>query len=223
MYKAIIFDLDGTLLDTAPGVIFAVEYTIKELKLPMPDKETVKKFVGPPMQLSCQRYFGMDEEDALTAANIFRANYKKHSLLMAELYPGTLEVLRQLKARGYKLAVATNKSHDNAIAILRHFGVADHCDVMLGSDLGGKLKKVDIIRECMKELQVGPGECVYIGDSEFDLEGAEEAGMDFIGVTYGFGFKKGTPSKYMMLDSISDCLCVIKENVDEVSDRHTGL
>lgn len=202
MYDAIIWDLDGTLIDTTPGVIYAVKYTINEFGLEMPDEDMVRKFVGPPMQLSFQRYFGMDEESALKAANQFRFNYKEHSLLMAELYPGTLEVLENLKKKGYRMAVATNKSHDNAIAILNHFRVADYCEFMMGSDLAGKLKKADIIESCLEELNIKPDDAVYIGDSIFDLDGAENMGMNFIGVTYGFGFKKGEINKYQMLDSI---------------------
>jgi len=191
MYKAVVFDLDGTLLDTTPGVIYAVKYTIESLNLPMPQEETLKEFVGPPMQLSFENKFGMNKDDALKAANLFRANYKEHSLLKAELYSDVLDVLKYLKGKKYKIAVATNKSHDNAMEILRHFGIADYCDFMMGSDLGGKLKKADIIRESLTALKVEAKDAVYIGDSMFDLEGANAVGMDFIGVTYGFGFKPG--------------------------------
>lgn len=187
-YKAVILDLDGTLLDTTAGVVFAVEKTIVERKLPMPDNVTLKTFVGPPMQLSFQKHFGLSEEEALIAANDFRTNYKSHSLLRAELYPGVIEALEELKRRGYKLAVATNKSHENAMAILEHFGVAQLCDFAMGSDLAGKLKKADIIVRCLAGLGVEPEKAVYVGDSVFDLEGATSVGMDFIGATYGFGF-----------------------------------
>lgn len=189
MYKAIIFDLDGTLLDTTSGVVYAVEYTIRQLALPMPKKEILETFVGPPMQLSFQKHYAMNEKDALQAANLFRANYKEHSLLKAELYPGTLEVLQGLRDKGYKIAVATNKSHDNAMEILKHFQVAKYCDFMMGSDLGGKLKKADIIEKCLQNIGVDAEESVYVGDSIFDLEGAKKVGMDFYAVLYGFGFK----------------------------------
>lgn len=77
MYKGIIFDLDGTLLDTTEGVVNAVERTLFQLELIKPDNLNLEQFVGPPMQDSFQRYFGMDKEEALKAANIFRDNYKK--------------------------------------------------------------------------------------------------------------------------------------------------
>ncbi len=204
MCKAIIWDLDGTLLDTTSGVIYAVKYTIKELGLVMPSEEILRTFPGPPMQLSFKKYYSMGEKEALKAANRFRFNYKNHSLLKAELYPNILEILSYLKQNGYKMAVATNKSHENAMEILKHFKISDYCDYMLGSDLEGKLTKADIIKKCIKMLGVSANEAVYIGDSIFDLEGAEKIGLNFIGVTYGFGFKKGEISKYKMIDRIID-------------------
>ena len=191
MYKAVVFDLDGTLLDTTSGVIYAVELTIQQLGLPRPADDVLKTFVGPPMQLSFEKHFGMEKERALECANLFRANYRDHSLLIAELYPGVMEVLAYLKNKGYKIALATNKSHDNAMAILKHFGVADYCDFMMGSDLAGKLKKADIIEKSLEAIDVDAKDAVYVGDSIFDYEGAQKVGMDFIGVTYGFGFREG--------------------------------
>lgn len=202
MYKAIIWDLDGTLLDTSTGVAFAVKYTIRELGLEMPGEEMIKKFVGPPMQLSFEKYFDMGKKSALEAANKFRFNYKKYSLLMADLYPETLNVLKYLKEKGYKMAVATNKSHDNAVNILTHFGISEYCEYMMGADLEGKLKKADIIETCLKELNITSDEAVYIGDSAFDLEGAEKTGLDFIGVTYGFGFREGELLNYQSIGSV---------------------
>lgn len=204
MYKAIIWDLDGTLLDTTEGVKYAVKYTIDQLGLKRLDEETIGLFVGPPMQLSFKKYFQMNDIEALRAANLFRTNYKEKSLLKARLYPNTLEVLNKLKLYGYKMAVATNKSHENAITILNHFGVAEFCDFMMGSDLEGRLKKADIIKICLDRLSVKPKEALYIGDSTFDMEGARTVGMDFVGVSYGFGFRKGDNIGYPVLDSMKE-------------------
>lgn len=202
MYKAVVFDLDGTLLDTTRGVIYAVELTIKQLGLPRPADEVLKTFVGPPMQLSFEKHFGMEKERALECANLFRANYRDHSLLIAELYPGVMEVLTYLKNKGYKIALATNKSHDNAMAILKHFGVAEFCDFMMGSDLAGKLKKADIIQKALDTMGIDAKDAVYVGDSIFDYEGAQKVGMDFIGVTYGFGFREGESYDFSTYDAL---------------------
>lgn len=188
-YKYIIYDLDGTLIDTRPGVKDAVKKTIKDLNLMIPDKETLESFVGPPMQESFQKHYGFGKEKALEAANLFRDNYKKYSLFEGEVYPQVLEMLHSQKIRKIKIAVGTNKSHENAVAILEHFGISKYCSYIKGSDMGGKLSKADIIKLCINELNAPVEEVLYIGDSHYDSEGAEEAGIDFLGVTYGFGFR----------------------------------
>lgn len=204
MKKAVLFDLDGTLLDTTSGVVYAVKETITQLGLTMPSEDILKTFVGPPMQLSFQQHFGMEKEEALKSANIFRENYKNDSLFMADLYPGSLETIDFLKKNGYKISVATNKSENNAISILKHFGVADYCDSMVGSDLQGKLKKADIIEKSIAEMHLEIKDGAYVGDSIFDKEGAEKVGMDFIGADYGFGFKPGEDIGYPMIHAITD-------------------
>ena len=209
MYKAVVFDLDGTLLDTTKGVIYAVELTLEQLGLPRPTDDVLKTFVGPPMQLSFEKHFGMEKERALECATLFRANYRDHSLLIAELYPGVMEVLAYLKNKGYKLALATNKSHDNAMSILKHFGVADYCDFMMGSDLAGKLKKADIIERSLEAIGVNARDAVYVGDSIFDYEGAQKVGMDFIGVTYGFGFREGESYDFLTYGALDKLLIAL--------------
>lgn len=189
-YKALIFDLDGTLLDTTEGVLFAVKETVKKLGLPVKSNTILGSFVGPPMQFSFQKHYSMEPAQALQAANLFRQLYRQHSLFRAVLYSDVKETLDILLHQGYQIAVATNKSHENAMAILQHFGIMEYCSYAKGSDLQGKLTKADIIRDCCANLFLQSEECIYIGDSIFDLKGAEQCNMDFIAVTYGFGFQK---------------------------------
>ena len=189
MYKYILFDLDGTLLDTTQGVIDAVKITITQYGFSMPSDEILKSFVGPPMQKSMAETFNLDKETALRVANDFRANYKKYSLYKAELYPNIIEMFEKLIDKGFKIAIATNKSHENAEGIIKYFGLDKYCDYYMGSDLAGKLTKADIVEKCIEVLNADKKQTVLIGDSEFDLVGAKQAGIDFLGVTYGFGFK----------------------------------
>ena len=202
-YRAVLFDLDGTLLDTTEGVIAAVRETIESHGLPMPDDATLKTFVGPPMQKTMSTVFGMDGPDALRIANEFRRNYKEY-LFNASLYPGVKSLLRSLALNGVKIAVATNKSHDNAMAILKEFDLMEYCDYAQGSDLEGKLSKKDIIDSCIEHLGVNAEEVVFVGDSEFDSTAAEQVGVDFLGVTYGFGFTKATAADFPMADSCKE-------------------
>lgn len=189
MYKYILFDLDGTLLDTTQGVIDAVKITITQYGFSMPSDEILKSFVGPPMQKTMGEVFDLDKETALLAANDFRANYKKYSLYKAELYPNIIEMFEKLIDKGFKIAIATNKSHENAEGIIKYFGLDKYCDYYMGSDLAGKLTKADIVEKCIEMLGADKAQTVLIGDSQFDLNGAKQAGIDFVGVTYGFGFK----------------------------------
>lgn len=189
-YSVVVFDLDGTLLNTTRGVLESVRYTIGAMGLPMLPDEAVNRFVGPPMQDSFVREYGVSKETAQQAANIFREYYKTKSLLQADVYDGIIELLQMLKRQGKKIAVATYKRHDYAMDILKHFGIADYCDSMNGADNNNVLTKADILNKCLDEVGNPPrNEVVLIGDSEYDGIGAENAGIDFIGVTYGFGFR----------------------------------
>lgn len=188
-YKFIIYDLDGTLIDTRLGVISAVKKTIKELDLPLLGEEIIAKFAGPPMQDSFEKYYDFSRNAAIDAANLFRDNYNRFFLYEAILYPGIIDVIKTQVDNDIKISVGTNKSHENARLILNHFGIAEFCSVLRGADCKGVLSKADIINLCIKELNANKKEVLYIGDSKYDSDGAEIAGIDFLAVLYGFGFR----------------------------------
>jgi len=195
--EAILFDLDGTLLDTSEGIRHSVRYALEKLGLPQPSDERIREFVGPPIQESLQRYAGLSIEEAQVGANIFRDFYKKEALFEASLYDGIISLLERLKKDGIKIAVATYKREDYAIDILRHFGIASYCDVIHGADNENRLTKADIINLCCAELDVPKNNIVLVGDTEHDAKGAAEAGVRFCAVTWGFGYTRSdTRSKY---------------------------
>ena len=189
-YKAVLFDLDGTLLDTSIGILESVQFTIAHLNLKSLPEKVLHRFVGPPVQDSFVREFGFSIEDAQRAADIFRNYYKNFGLLKASIYEGILDFLVFLRKEGYKVAVATYKRHDYAISLLDSFGVSTLCNVVNGADNNNVLKKSDIVLKCIEDLGIKNfNECVLIGDTDHDAVGAQQVGIDFIGVTYGFGFK----------------------------------
>ena len=189
-YDLAVFDLDGTLLDTRAGVLSALKYTIKELGYEMPDEATLKTFIGPPVQDSFARVYGLEGAVLQDIATVFRNFYSTKTLLEAELYDGILDVFAELKKRGITPAVATYKREDYAVKLLCHFGFDRYTDIMFGGDHENKLKKRDIIEKCISVSGVSDvGRVVMIGDTDFDAIGAEAVGADFIGVSYGFGFK----------------------------------
>lgn len=188
MIEAVLFDLDGTLLDTTEGVLESAIYAAKNLGYPELPHETMLTFVGPPIQQSFIKWYGCTAEKAQEAANVFRSYYKENALFKADLYPGIIELLKELKLRGVKIGVATYKREDYAVSILEHFGIAPFCQTMHGADNYNKLTKADIVNICIQELSSLKDGVVLVGDTEHDAKGAIEAGIPFFGVTFGFGF-----------------------------------
>lgn len=190
MYKSIIFDVDGTILNPEEGIISSVSYTIEKAGLARLDEKQLKEFVGPPVQNSFQNFYGVNKDEAQKLANIFRSRYKGDDLFKAKPYDGIFEVLQELKNKNFQLGVATYKREDYAITLLNQMGFSKYFDIICGGDNENKLKKVDIIKICTEKLNTPTSECLMIGDSIHDLEGAKNLNMKFLGVTYGFGFKE---------------------------------
>jgi len=189
--RNVIFDLDGTLLDTTEGILESAAYAAKQLGYPELPRETMLKFIGPPIQRSFTEHYGATAEQAQAAANVFREYYKTQALLKARPYDGIFALCETLQGNGIRMAVATYKREDYAVELLKHFGFDRYCDPMHGADNNNVLKKEDIVDLCMREMGAGKAECVLIGDTEHDAAGALKAGIPFLAVTYGFGYKAG--------------------------------
>lgn len=189
-FDVAIFDLDGTLLDTSEGIRESVKYTIKEYGFPMLDDCVIDSFIGPPIQNSFARVYGLEGSILQDIATTFRNRYKEKDLLKATAYDGIYEVFEKLREKGIQVAVATYKRQDYAEMILRHFGFDKYTEIMYGADHENKLKKKDIIEKVLRDCGVKDyTRAVMIGDSDNDAIGAADIGIKFIGVTYGFGFK----------------------------------
>ncbi len=187
-YSATIFDLDGTLLDTSVGIKESVLNVLSQLNLPNISDEELDSFVGPPIQNSMKTHFGLSDIEAQMAANKFRNYYKETALYKAVLYDGISDLLVELRKQNIKIGVATYKREDYALSILNYFGIQRQCNVIYGADNENKLSKADIISKCIDELEISQeNKIVMIGDTLHDAKGAAEAGIDFIGVTWGFG------------------------------------
>ena len=187
--KNIVFDLDGTLLDTSKGIIESVKYTAKTLGYPILSNDFFQCFIGPPIQASFMRYYHCNEEEAQMAANIFRDYYRNSALLKATAYEGIYELCESLRHFGMGMAVATYKREDYALSLLRNFHFDRFFSSMHGADNNNVMKKKDIIDLCLQDLHADTHNTVLVGDTENDAKGAFDAGISFIAVTYGFGFK----------------------------------
>lgn len=188
-YKAVLFDLDGTLLDTSEGILASVRYVVEKEGLKPFNEEESDKFIGPPIQNSLKKEYDLTAGEAARLAAIFRKRYSTVDLCKAAVYPGVIEMLTQLRKLGCKIGVATYKRMDYASDILDKFDILGLCDCVEGSDFEGLLTKRDIIENCIRNLNCPKNEVLMVGDTENDLTGAENAGVDFLAVTFGFGFK----------------------------------
>ena len=187
-YDTILFDLDGTVLDTSSGILRSIDEAIMLCGLPEITPEQKRSMIGPPIDRSFKAIYGMTDEQAKEAAAAFRTAYSGKYLMDAQPYPGILELMEQLRRDGWKLGVATYKRNDYAQRLMQETGINDLCHFTLGSD-GKDQTKADIIRICPEQLGcVDPARCIMVGDTVHDLTGAQNAGTAFAGVTFGFGF-----------------------------------
>lgn len=187
-YTLYIFDLDGTLIDTSPGILKTVRYTLEFFNKTIPDAETVKKFIGPPLKTSFTSYLEITEDEAEEMVKTFRQEYMKNELLNANLYDGVVSLCQKLQTNGIKLAIATNKPEQFAKKLVKHFRLDEFIPVVCGADMEGALKKTDLIKRAMELSGITDIEkVVMVGDTDGDAMAAKECGVDFIGVTYGFG------------------------------------
>lgn len=192
-YKAVFFDFDGTLMDTSIGIYAGGRYAMDKLGLPIDEEHTEwRSFIGPPIGDCFRITFGV-KDDAVVNELVrqYRLYYKAEGRFKAVFYPGILDVLRALKSKGYRLAVASMKNEDLVVEMCRYFGIADLFDEMLGLDLAGEATKESLLRKGFSRFGLEPGDCVLVGDTTIDSEGAKAAGCDCICVDWGFGFCKG--------------------------------
>ncbi len=191
IYKVVLFDLDGTLIDTSEGIFNSVRYAEKMMNLnPLPESE-LRKFIGPPPASSYMKYHGLTKEKAIQATAFHREYGSKFGAYEAKVYDGIPELLAKLKNEGIKLGVCTLKRQDIAEKVLEHFGMLKSFDTVVGIDSGESLSKADTINIALQKLNhQKKTDVVLIGDSLYDAEGAQKADIDFIGVLYGFGLNQ---------------------------------
>ena len=190
-FDYVLFDLDGTLLDTREGVLSSIIYTIKKYNLIIPDQASLESMIGPPIQESFKKLYGISDLEAFEMAAVFRETYMKDEYLFQAIpYDGIYDLFDGLVTAGIKIGIATYKREDYAKRLLCEKGFGKYTNFMYGSDFAGILKKSHIIRKCLIDLRCTDlSKSVYIGDGSSDGRSANEVGMNFIGVTYGFGFK----------------------------------
>ena len=184
--KAIFFDLDGTLTDSGEGIMNCATLGLQHFGLPVPDRETMRVFVGPPLDQTFIK-FGVPADKAAEAIAVFRSRYLTVGKFENFPYPGIREALDTLKAQGHRLFVATSKPEPQAKEILEHFELAEFFEQIAGATLdGSRSHKADVITYLLG-LTGDVGQTLMVGDTAYDVLGAAEHGIPTIGVSWGYG------------------------------------
>lgn len=187
--NTILFDLDGTLIDSSEGIIKSVLYTLDFYGIKEPDTAKLYQFIGPPLSESFEKYYGFSPEKAYEAVQKYRERYNTTGIFECSMYPGVEACIRRLKAQGYRIGMASSKPEESCRRILEHFGILELFDDVVGATFDGRRdKKSEILEEVMRRWSSIPREeMCLIGDTMFDVNGAKQLGIPCLAVSFGFG------------------------------------
>lgn len=205
--QLVLFDLDGTLTDSAVGIVASFRHALDTVGVPVPEGDLTGRIVGPPMHHTLSAMgLGDRVEDAITA---YRADYTTRGWSMNSLFDGIPGLLEDLRAAGVRLAVATSKAETTAQRILAHFGLDGYFEVIAGASSDGtRAAKSDVVAHALAQLAPLPERILMIGDRSHDVEGAGEHGIDTVVVGWGYGAtdfdSPDAPSPLHKVDTIAD-------------------
>lgn len=188
MKKLVIFDMDGTILDTLEDLKNSVNFALYECGYPTHSIDNIRNFVGNGIRKLVERSVpaGTAERDIDEVFRIFRAHYMEHCFDMTRPYGGTSELLSRLRGAGFYTAVVSNKADDAVQDLCRRF-FPDLFDFAMGEREGVLRKPApDMVFAALDALNISPDDAIYIGDSEVDFETAQNSGLDSINVLWGF-------------------------------------
>ena len=184
--KAIFFDLDGTLTDSGEGIINCAILALEHFGLPVPSRDAMRIFVGPPLDQSFIKH-GVPADKADEAIRVYRSRYTTVGKFENFPYPGIREMLEQLKDQGHRLFVATSKPEGMSVEILEKFELAPFFELICGATLDGSRSKMEDVIAYLLEKTGNMENVIMVGDTKFDVLGAKEHGIPTIGVSWGYG------------------------------------
>ena len=188
-YQTILFDLDGTLTDSAPGILNSVRHACHKMQLAVPDEATLRRFLGPPLPPSFREYLHLNEADTARAVAAFREYYPERGIFENEVYPGIPALLADLKKDGKTVVMATSKPEAFARQIMEHFSLEGYFDAICGATMDEtRTDKGEVIAYALQTAGITPRQgVVMVGDREHDVKGAARNGLPCIGAVYGYG------------------------------------
>lgn len=195
-FTRILFDLDGTLTASAPGITKSVQYALKSIGIDEQDQRRLESFIGPPLHEQFRKSYGFDDALADQLVAEFRKRYDTIGKFEANPYPGIPELLRDLHESGRVIGVASSKPEIMARQVIEHFKIAQYMDFICGASLGAEsehMKGVDhkvVVMKKAIETAGGTDHCAMVGDRLFDIEGAVRTGISPVGAAYGYGTRE---------------------------------
>ncbi len=208
-FTPVLFDLDGTIIDSAPGILASLAWTYEQLRMPVPPPAELLKWVGPPILDSFRDLAKLDEDESRYALALYREHYTAVGVFDATPYPGVLEVLRDIHAAGVPLSLATSKPESTARLILEHLRIADVFTETTGAtDDEVRSSKPDVVAEALRRLAArGLVERpVMVGDRVHDVEGAAVHDVPTIFVTWGYGSPAEAAGAIASVDTAEELL-----------------
>lgn len=185
----VVFDVDGTLTDSRPSIYASYRHAALNAGLPIPSDDMLAHHLCGGLPDNVRELFGVEGDAASEVIGLYRRYYSEECVGKVPLFDGMEEVLRDLRSEGYLLSVATMKIEDVATEFIRGLGLEDLFLTVAGADASGTVTKADMVRRCAREADADI--VVMIGDCPQDLEGARQAGAEFIAAAYGYGFPPG--------------------------------
>lgn len=194
-YKYFLFDLDGTISESAEGIRESLEKAITKMNKPLPNLDDYTLYIGPPLIDTFKNVCHFTDEESHVGVEVYREYYNTVGKYRNKLYKGIDEVLRNLKKDGAKIAVCSSKFEKFAEEIVSYLGIRQYFDAVCGSTIDGSRKnKKDLIQYAVDalggDIEKNRAEIVMIGDTYFDAKGARACGVGFVGVEYGYGAKQ---------------------------------
>jgi phosphoglycolate phosphatase len=200
-YKTIVFDVDGTLFDTKPGIFDALENAFDYFGIGLFDRDIGDRYIGPPIIDSMVRFHELSYMEAERFTRYYRKTYLESYIGKSKLYDGIRELLHRLKMENYNLAIATNKTYAQVEKLfsLGEIPISDFRQLKTALE-NGRICKTEMLLQ-IADAYGDKESIVMIGDTNRDLTAANEASVDFIGVTYGYGFKGGYKYGFSTVES----------------------
>lgn len=191
MITTVFFDLDGTLVESGPGIRRGFAHALTALGIPTEPDDVPDELIGPPLLEAFRDRYGLSEEEARRGVDLYRDYYPREAMLDSPPYPGIVSMLTALRAAGLHLAVATGKPHPYAKRIVSHLGLDGYFRAVFGAEFDGtRGRKEDLLAYAAATLGISPEEAVMVGDRSYDVLGALRVGMTPVGALWGYGSRE---------------------------------